>query len=227
MRHRLEAERFSWIIFYATVLLIGYLAWQIVKPFLPEIGWAIVLAICLEPVRARVAPRLGRTRTALLLSLLVLVLIVVPVVFIGATLIDEGGPAVDYVEQQLRSQGGPAARFHAAWDWLRVRAPFLPSEQDVIARITASLGGFAQFLAGQATGLLKSAAGLLFALVITMAVLFFLLRDASDFARAVRRILPFGAEQNERLIGMAFDLVSASVTRDARDRGRSRAPSVE
>ena len=119
MRHRLEAERFSWIIFYATVLLIGYLAWQIVKPFLPEIGWAIVLAICLEPVRARVAPRLGRTRTALLLSLLVLALIVVPVVFIGATLIDEGGPAVDYVGQQLRSEGGPGARFHAAWGWLR------------------------------------------------------------------------------------------------------------
>jgi predicted PurR-regulated permease PerM len=212
MRHRLEAERFSWIIFYATVLLIGYLAWQIVKPFLPEIGWAIVLAICLEPVRARVAPRFGRTRTAMLLSLLVLAVIVVPVVFIGATLVNEGGGAVDYVGQQLRSQGGPGARFHAAWGWLRIRASFLPSEQDVIARITASLGGFAQFLAGQATGLLASAAGLLFALVITMAVLFFLLRDASDFARAVRRILPFGAEQNERLIGMAYDLVSASVS---------------
>ena len=68
--------------------------------------------------------------------------------------------AVDYVGQQLRNQGGPGARFHAAWGWLRVRAPFLPSEQDVIARITASLGSFAQFLAGQATGLLEERRGL-------------------------------------------------------------------
>ncbi len=146
--------------------------------------------------------------------------------FIGATLIDEGGPAVDYVEQQLRSQGGPAAWFHAAWGWLRARASFLPSEQDVIARITASLGGFARFLAGQAGGLLASAAGFVFALVITIAVLFFLLRDASDFARAVRRILPFGAEQNERMIGMAYELVSASVTATIAIARRRRASSV-
>jgi predicted PurR-regulated permease PerM len=212
MKPRLEAERFSAIIFYGTVLLIGYLAWRIVQPFLPEIGWAIVLTICLEPVRARLAPRLGRTRTALLLVLLVLLLIVIPVVFIGATLVQEGGPAVDYVGKQLASRGGAGAFLHASWAWLQVRAPFLPGEEEVIARITASLGGVAQFLAGQATGLLASAAGLLFALVITMAVLFFLLRDATAFARGVHRILPFGKEQNERLIGIAYDLVTASVT---------------
>jgi predicted PurR-regulated permease PerM len=212
MKEKLEAERFSQIVFYGTVLLIGYLGWRIVQPFLPAIGWAVVMAICLEPVRARVAPRLGRTRTALLLSLLVVVLLVVPVVFIGATLVNEGPGAVDYVGQQLQNQGGPGARFHAAWGWLRVRAPFLPGEQDVIARITASLGSFVQFLAGQAGGLLASAAGFVFALAITIAVLFFLLRDASDLAGTVRRILPFGAEQNERLIGMAYDLVTASVT---------------
>jgi predicted PurR-regulated permease PerM len=212
MRHRLEAERFSQILFYVTVLLIGYLAWRIVRPFLGEIGWAMVLAVCLEPVRARVAPRLGRTRTAVVLSLLVVLLIVVPVAFIGATLVNEGSGAVDYVGQQLRNQGGAGASFHAAWGWLRARASFLPTEQEVIARITASLGQFAQFMAGQATGLLASAAGFLFSLAITIAVLFFLLRDASDLAQAVRRILPFGSAQNERLIAIANDLVSASVT---------------
>jgi predicted PurR-regulated permease PerM len=212
MRQRLEAERFSALVFYGTVLLIGYLGWRIVRPFLGEIGWAIVLAICLEPVRARMAPRLGRTRTAGLLALLVLVLIVLPVVFVGTALVREGGPAVDYLGRQLANPGGAGARLHEAWGWLRVRAPFLPSEQDMVSRVTASLGSFAQYLAGQATGVLASAAGLLFALVITMAVLFFLLRDAADFAAALRRILPFGVEQNERLITLAYDLVSASVS---------------
>ena len=135
MNDRREAERFSEIIFYGTVLLIGYLGWRIVRPFLGEIGWAMVLAICLEPVRARMAPRLGRTRTAVLLSLLVVVLIVLPVVFVGTTLVREGAPAVEYVGRQLGDQGGAGAWLHAAWGWLRVRAPFLPSEQDMIARI--------------------------------------------------------------------------------------------
>ena len=43
-------------------------------------------------------------------------------------------------------------------------------------------------------------------------MLFFLLRDAEDFARGVRRMLPFGARQNARLVTIASDLVSASVT---------------
>jgi len=212
MTCRPEAERFSQLVFYATVLLIGYLAWRMVQPFLGEIAWAVVLAICLEPLRDRLAPRLGRNRGAAVLSVLVLLLIVVPVVFVGFTLVSEGAPAVAYVEAQLRSQGGPAAWFHSGWIWLRARAPFLPEEQAVIDRVTASLGSFAQFLAGQAGGLVASAARLVFSLVITLGVLFFLLRDAASFARAVRQVLPFGAEQNARLSRMAYELVFASVT---------------
>ena len=65
---------------------------------------------------------------------------------------------------------------------------------------------------GPGGGLLKGAASFLFALVITLAVLFFLLRDAASFQGAARRVLPFGAEQNARLMAMASELVSASVT---------------
>jgi len=212
MTRRPEAERFSQIIFYGTVLLIGYLAWRIVQPFLVEIGWAVVLAICLEPLRVRVQPRLGRTRTAALLTVLVLVLIVLPVLFVGGAVVNQAGPAVKYVDAQLRGQGGPAGWLDTGWTWLRARAPFLPTEEEVVSQITASLGRFAQFLAGQAGGLLASALGLVLALGITLAVLFFLLRDASRFATALGRALPFGAEQNARLLRIASDLVFASVT---------------
>ena len=212
MTRRPEAERFSQLIFYATVLLIGYLAWRIVRPFLSEIAWAGILVICLEPVRARMVPRLGRNRTALVLTVLVFLLLVLPMVFVGATLASEVGPAVAYVEAQLHNQGGPTAWFHAVWSWLRTGAPLLPDEQSVIDQVSGSIGGFAQFVASQAGGLLASVAGLVFSLLITLGVLFFLLRDAAAFARSVRRILPFGAEQNARLVTLAYDLVSASVT---------------
>ena len=52
----------------------------------------------------------------------------------------------------------------------------------------------------------------MFSLLITLAVLFFLLRDARGFAGTVRRVLPFGAEQNARMTTIAYDLVTASVT---------------
>jgi len=207
-----EGERISQLIFYATVLLIGWLAYRIVQPFLVEIAWAVVLSICLGPARVRLERRLGPTRTALVLTLATLVLFVIPVVFVGTALVAQGGPAVSYLQAQLQGEGGAAAWFHKGWEWARARAPFLPEEQEVIAQFTASVGRVAQAAAGQAGGLLKGVASVLFTLVITLGVLFFLLRDASFFARALRRVLPFGAEQNERLIAVAADLVSASVT---------------
>jgi predicted PurR-regulated permease PerM len=212
MARTTEAVRISQVVFYGTVLLICWLAYRIVQPFLVEIGWAVVLAICLDPIRLRLLPRLGPTRTALALTLAAVVLLVIPVVFVGMAVIAQGGPAVSYLQDQLQSQGGAGAWFHQAWEWARQRATFLPPEDEVVAKITASVGRVAEFLAGQAGGLVKGVANFLFALVITMGVLFFLLRDASSFARALRRALPFGTEQNERLIAITSDLVFASVT---------------
>ncbi len=212
MSRKTEAERVSQLVFYGTVLLIGWLAFRIVRPFLVEIGWAVVLSICLDPIRVRLLPRLGATRTALVLTLAVVVLLVIPVAFVGTTVVQQGGPAVSYLEEQLRSGGGAATWFHQAWDWARARAPFLPTEQDAIASVTASIGKAAQFVAGQAGGLLKGAANFLFTLVITLGVLFFMIRDAPVFERGLRRVLPFGTEQNERLLVITSDLVSASVT---------------
>jgi predicted PurR-regulated permease PerM len=212
MPRRTEAERVSQLVFYATVVLIGWLAFRIVRPFLVEIAWAVVLAICLDPVRVRLVPRLGPTRSAIALTLAVVVLLVIPVAFVGMAVIQQGGPAVAYVEEQLRSGGGAASWFHEGWEWARARVPFLPTEQEAIATVTASIGRAAQFVAGQAGGLLKGAANFLFSLVITLAVLFFMLRDAPVLERGVRRVLPFGAEQNERLLAITSDLVSASVT---------------
>jgi predicted PurR-regulated permease PerM len=212
MSRKAEAERVSQLLFYGTVLLIGWLAYRIVQPFLIDIAWAVILAICLDPVRVRLLPRLGPTRTALLLTLAVVVLFVVPVVFVGTAVVAQGGPAVDYLQAQLQDQGGAARWFHTGWEWARGRAPFLPPEQEVIAKITSSVGRVAEFVAGQAGGLLKGVANFLFALVITLGVLFFLLRDAASFTPALHRVLPFGPEQNARLIALTSDLVSASVT---------------
>ena len=212
MARTTEAERVSQLVFYGTILVIGWLAFRIVQPFLVEIGWAVVLAICLDPVRVRLLHRLGPTRTALVLTLAVLVLLVVPVAFIGMAVVAQGGPAVGYLEAQIRDPAGAGAWLHGAWVWAREHAPFVPPEDEAIARVTASFGKAAEFLAGQAGGLLKGVANFLFAVVITLAVLFFLLRDASSFARGLRRVLPFGREQNERLMRISSDLISASVT---------------
>jgi predicted PurR-regulated permease PerM len=200
------------VVFYGTVVLIAWLMWQVVQPFVLELGWAAVLAVCLNSIRGRLAPRLGPTRAALVLVLAVLLLLVVPLLFVGYTLISEGATSVDYVQQMLEDQGGPAALFHRAWDWARSRVPALPEEQVVLSGISASVGRVLQHVADRTGSIVARLLGVTFSLVITLSILFFLLRDAPSFARALRRVMPFGPEQNERFITISSDLVSASVT---------------
>lgn len=202
----------SRVVFFGAVSLILWLAYRVVEPFLVEIGWALVLAICLDPVRTRLEDRFGPTRTALLLTLLVVVLLVVPVIFVGTTLMLEGSTAVSYLGEQLHDGSGPSAWLHQGWQWLRDKAPGLPPEDEVIAKITSSIGAAAQFVAGSAGGVVKGVAGFFFSLTITLVLLFFLLRDWDSVHAGVKRMLPFEAEQNERLMAITNALVSASVT---------------
>ena len=54
-----DSQRIANLVFYSVVLLIAYLGYQIVQPFLIEIAWALVLAICLAPAQTRLSRRIG------------------------------------------------------------------------------------------------------------------------------------------------------------------------
>ncbi len=212
MTRERESRRIASLLFYGTVILLAWLTYRIVEPFLVEIGWAIVFTICLQPLQHRLRPRLGPTRTALFLTVLVLVLFILPVLFAGSALLNEGQGLVTTLRNELANKGGAAAWLYTAWDWIRSKLPWLPPDDEVIARVGASAGDVAGFMASRAGALVKGAVTLVFNLAITLGLLFFFLRDSPAFAAGLRRLLPFGPEQNERLLGLAEELVSASVT---------------
>ena len=207
-----EEQRIASLAFYGAVGLIVFLAYRIVQPFLPQIGWAVVLTICLAPIQARLTRRFGATRGAAILTLLVLIVLIVPMMLVAQMLVHEGSRLVDYIKVHLTDRGGPMGIFHFVWQWIHARLPFLPTEQEIIQQLSDSLGGLASQAASHAGHIVKGAFAFLFGLVITLAILFFMLRDAPGLAGGVRRILPFGRERNSRLMALIRDIVSTSVT---------------
>ena len=59
-----ERERFTTLIFYGVVLLLGYLLLRVFQPFFGPLGWAAVLAICVSPWNEKLVSHLGRNRAA-------------------------------------------------------------------------------------------------------------------------------------------------------------------
>ena len=53
-----ERDRFVLVLFYGVLLLVGFLAFRIIRPFLAPLGWAAVFAMVLNPSRS--GPLSGR-----------------------------------------------------------------------------------------------------------------------------------------------------------------------
>lgn len=202
------SERFAELLFYAVLLLVAYLAFLVTRPFLAPLAWAGILALTLEPLRARLSRRVGRSRSALLTTVLAAVLIVGPVATV-VTMLAAEVPLVIGFAQRLPEQATPE-RVQTVWDTIRARVPVnLPGDPtDLLKQAAQAVAGF---VAPRLGGALANIAGMIGSLFVTLFALFFLLRDGNKAVDLIRRVLPFSELERERLIRETHDLVIASV----------------
>ena len=198
--------------FYGAVLVTAVLAYRIAEPFLIEIGWAVVLAICLAPLQARLARRLGATGSAACLIVTVMFVLIVPLLLVAYVLAGRGPQLANVVKAYVDARGGPMGLVHGAWQWLHERRFVLPSEEAVAQHLSKRLEELAADAGRQAGRIVEQAVTFVFSLTITLCILFFMLRDGPQMASGVRRLLPFGPERNARLLALIHDIVSTSVT---------------
>lgn len=196
------------LIFYGGVILIGYLVFLIIAPFLVPLGWAGVLAVSVQPVFRELEPRLGRSRAAGLSVTLVLLMIVLPVWLIVQALVGEGAQAVAALQNALSSP--PPDRLLTVWTWVQSHVPSLSPER--LSETLGTLGERAGSAVAAGSGkLLGGVASLLIDLILAHLALFFFLRDGPAIVRVLRTLLPFHDTQREQVIRQVEDLVFASV----------------
>jgi predicted PurR-regulated permease PerM len=204
-----DRDRIAHLVYYAAILLIGYLCFQIVQPFLVSLGWAGVLAVCMYPVQVRLAPRLGRSWAAGVSTILVLLLIVVPVWLIVRALVSEGAPAVAALQDAVQS--AKPERLVEGWEWLVTRIPFLAPDR-VLASVSDAGQQLVGALASRSGAVIGGAAMVVVNLSITLFALYFFLRDARAIVAVIRGLMPFDTDQRDRIVNQVGDLIFASVT---------------
>ena len=200
-------ERFTNLLFYAVLILMGYLAMLVVWPFLAPLAWAAILALSLRPVFMRFCIRMSRSTAALSTTLLAGLLIITPAVFLTAMVLQQLPVALDYVKNLSPTTPEQITR---VWTVLRARVPVgLP--EDPMSLIAQALQQTAAFVVPQAGSLVADLLSLVGSLLVMLFALFFLLRDGKTFAAVIRRLLPFNDRETEQLISKTTDLVVASV----------------
>jgi predicted PurR-regulated permease PerM len=200
-------DRFTQLLFYTLVLVVGYLTFLIVQPFLAPLAWAAVFAMMFYPLQLELEWRIGRNRAALLTTIIAAVLIVAPAVILVSVMAREVPQVIDYVQQVSISA---PARIERIWEVIRHRLPIsLPDDPTELIRegVQRALA----FLAPQAGAVVADVFATLGSLFVMVFVLFFLLRDGHQIGRRIRDLLPLPDVERDRLITDTRDLVIASV----------------
>jgi len=200
-------ERFSQLVFYALIILIGYLTYLVMSPFLASLAWAAVFAVMFHRVHVELSPRIGHSRAALASTLMAAVLIVAPAAMLVSVVAREVPQAIGYLQEM--SQAAPE-RIQRIWVVVRRHSPAaLPEDPGFLVRegVQRVLG----FVAPHVGGVVADLFATLGSLFVMLFAMFFLLRDGHTLARQVRDLLPLPEAARDRLMTDTRDLIVASV----------------
>jgi predicted PurR-regulated permease PerM len=208
IKRQADRERLTTALYLLAAGLLVYLIYLVFEPFLVPLGWAAVLVIVFHPAHERFERRWGQSRAAILSTLAVGLIVVVPMLIVLTAFAREAIQAAGDVQRAFAE--GRLGWFERAWTWIQQRSIGVP-QLDIAATATDIAKRMASALAAQAGALLQNIAVFVFNLAATLFTTFFLFRDRDAIMQTIRRALPLDEQLRERLIAQTADLVSASV----------------
>jgi predicted PurR-regulated permease PerM len=204
------SDRLTTLLSYGVLLLLIYLVFRICQPFLPPLGWAAILAIFFYPMHHRLARRFSPNRAAVLSTLAVNFLLIVPAILVGTLFIREAFAVSRGVQHTLMGQQAPLLA--KGWAWIAHHVPGLDPNADVLEMVAQRVQEQAGFLAQRLGTVLKNIATFIFDLFVMVFALFYFFRDADKIVHGVRSILPFDARHRDTMMTQTRNLITASVT---------------
>jgi predicted PurR-regulated permease PerM len=201
-------ERLRTMLFYGIVIVVAYAVFRVVEPFIVPLAWAAVLVVLAHPFFDWLEPRLGRTQAALIATLGVTLVLIVPTLAALYGFAQQGIGAVHSVQQGVAN--GKFSWVNREWDYVQRHFPQLGSA-DLGESLRDWAGAAATFVATKLGTILAHAAAFIFDLCVTILVMFYLFRDSEGMVSRLRELLPFAPEQRNLMLKETEDLIFASV----------------
>ena len=203
------SDRLTTVLSYGALLLLGYLVYRIAESFLVPLAWSAVLAIFFYPVHERIGQRLRPNTAALVSTLGVTLLLIVPAIVVLAFATRQAIDATARIQTALL-EPDRALPTHAL-AWIRSRLPVEWQMANFSQPLRQAAESVAAFLAGNLAWLVKNLVAFFVDLFILIFSLFFMFRDGDGVVRGVRHLLPFDESIQIDMLSESKDLIFASV----------------
>jgi predicted PurR-regulated permease PerM len=198
----MRRDRLLVLVLIAATGICLYLCYLIASPFLSALAWALALAIITHPLHRWINGRIRHPNIAATLSvLLVAIVILGPVVFVTHNLVQQATASAEQIKAastdgllKLIAERNPRVAPALAW---------LETTVDVSGQIERAAGGIASFMTGSIWAVGE--------LLITLFLLFFLLRDRDRGLAALRSVVPLSESEANKILRRVADTIHATV----------------
>jgi predicted PurR-regulated permease PerM len=204
----------STLFLLALAALALYFCYLIARPFLTPIFLAFMIAIVFHPIHVRVQARLRRRNAAALIStILVLIILVVPTMALGAIVSKEVRGLYQLLDERSAQQGGwnPYAMHivDRLFGWVGQYIDL--NSLDLRGALLRWLEQISRFLLSRGAQILSNVVSFLAEAVIAFFTLFFLFREGGSIAARAASFLPLRSGQVDRLFTGISNSIIANV----------------
>jgi len=209
MKEQINQAR--WIGVLAATGIALYLCWLMLRPFITVLEWAAVLVIVFYPVHKRLAKKIKRRGlSALVSSVLVIVIVVAPLTFLTVALANELASTARNLPAhvaQLLDPDTPVTGKVSKWIHDHVAVDALSSQAFIVEQLKNAGGA----LLGQSLGLMGNILSGTVKAFFVIFTMYYLFRDGDKIVRALPGVLPLNNQQSEAILARTSQVVSASV----------------
>lgn len=184
----------EYVFFFGFMAVIGYLVWEMVTPFVSALALAAIIVTICYPLYTRIlrkTPWKNETLAALITTILVLLIVIIPLFLITSALVNE---AVSVYKIVNAEQTGVEDSLIALESAIQI---YLPGFE---LNATEYLKQGASWLALNLGAIFAGTASTIFLFFIAIIGSFYLFRDGQSFTKSLVRISPLPDSQDEVII---------------------------
>jgi len=183
-----------------------YLVWRIVSPLWQPLLWAVLLGSLLAPFASRLAQRLGgkpRLAAAIVTALTIL-LFLLPVAVIAGAVVAQSAELLRRLEGNIPTLESMQTLDVTRFPWLRQPIDWIGDHtgltlQQMQTWLISAVKNLLQVLVSSGGSVVLGALGTVVSFLLTLFVLFFVLRDGPEIAGQFVRMLPIEERRRSRL----------------------------
>ncbi len=204
--------------FGISFLLILFVSYRMVQPFLMPIFLAVVLAVVGGPVYARIMDFLGgrRVLSSTITVCLFIIVIVAPLYFFTGIIASQALDLYNTVSQEVQSEAWQKTMQQG---WARL-GPFVDrlqdslgiSRSDVMGHIGQLVQKISNLLYSNLTGFLAGITNVVIDFVLMLIVLFYLLMDGHKAADRLAALSPLPSDMNHQIKDEVLGIMRATLT---------------